>query len=208
MIAAFRLNLPVIYGVIVIIGPYLILLFINPYITEEEMFSWNFWYIVSFIGGFLYTHLFEWYFHHGPMHHRMKFWPIALMIAHMKHHKVFYGDNYQSRDPDDLKEITGTYYRFPILVALHYVLFLILFPAYLAPMFFLGETIHLTTYEITHWYSHLKDNLFDKVISYIPILNSIRSYQIEHHRIHHEEPIYNFAFNPPYLWDYVFKTKK
>jgi len=165
--------------------------------------------ILFFLMGLFYTHFFEWWFHHGPMHRRMRLIPEAIKLSHLEHHRVFHGNNYRSDDPEDLKYITGAYYRWPISFLVNYLLFIIIFPMQYGAIFFLGVFLHFTSYEVTHWFSHREaDNLFDKTLSHIPIINKLREIQIEHHRIHHEEPRWDFAFNPPYLFDHLFGTFK
>lgn len=58
----------------------------------------------------------------------------------------------------------------------------------------------------THWFMHVGDNRFDRVLRRIPMLGTLRVEQIRHHRLHHEAPDRNFAFTPLYLGDRVFGT--
>jgi hypothetical protein len=103
--------------------------------------------------------------------------------------------------PEALREVTLAWYIFPLLLAVHYSVFCVLFGAGLAPAFFLGIVLHFVTYEVTHWYTHVTNNGFDRVVSQIPGLRKLRAMQIRHHRLHHAQPMVNFNFNPPYAGD-------
>jgi hypothetical protein len=122
---------------------------------------------------------------------------------HARHHRIFYGDRFQTSDPEALKEIVTAWYIFPLLLAVHYSAFVALFGAGLAPAFFLGVLLHFVTYESTHWYTHVADNGFDRLVARIPGLSRLRLMQIRHHRMHHAEPMINFNFTPPYVGDRV-----
>jgi hypothetical protein len=43
--------------------------------------------------------------------------------------------------------------------------------------------------------------MFDRVLDRIPGVGQLRAMQIQHHRLHHAEPMVNFNFNPPYAGD-------
>jgi len=120
---------------------------------------------------------------------------------HARHHRIFYGKGFQTSDPDALTEIVLAWYIFPLLLTVHYSAFSLLFGTALAPAFFLGVVLHFVTYEVTHWYTHVAGNSFDRLVMGIPVLGRLRSMQIHHHRLHHAEPMVNFNFNPPYVGD-------
>ena len=147
-----------------------------------------------FACGVFYTHLFEYFYHKFGMHD----FPDP---RHLRHHEIFTGANFQSRNAGDLQEIATEWYIFPRLFAVHYFAFLLLFPGRFAPAFFAGVTCQFLVYETTHWLTHLKNNTIDKIIARVPLLSGIRARQIEHHRIHHEPPVLNFNFTPPYAGD-------
>jgi hypothetical protein len=151
--------------------------------------------LVVCLSGALYTNLFEHLWHRYAMHSRRP------DPRHAKHHRIFYGNRFQTSDPDALREIVTGWYIFPVLLAVHYSAFTALFGAGLAPAFFLGVLLHFVTYEVTHWYTHVVDNGFDRFVSRIPGVSGLRSMQIRHHRLHHAEPMVNFNFNPPYTGD-------
>jgi len=150
-----------------------------------------------FLGGALYTNLFEHAWHRFAMHSRLP------DPRHAQHHQIFYGQRFQTSDPAALREITTAWYIFPLLLALHYAAFVWLLPPALAPAFFFGVAVHFLTYEVTHWYTHVANNGFDPFISRIPGLRHIRAAQIRHHRMHHADPLINFNFNPPYAGDWM-----
>jgi hypothetical protein len=149
------------------------------------------------LAGALYTNLFEHIWHRYAMHSRRP------DPRHALHHRIFYGEGFQTTDPAALKEIVTGWHIFPLLLALHYSAFLVLFGAGLAPAFFLGVLLHFLTYEVTHWYTHMADNGFDRSVARIPGVCRLRVIQIRHHRLHHAEPTVNFNFTPPYAGDRV-----
>ena len=150
--------------------------------------------LVVVLAGAIYTNLFEHLWHRYGMHVRRD-------PRHARHHRIFYGDRFQTDDPNALDEIVTSWYIFPLLLAVHYLAFWGLLGAEFAPAFFLGVVLHFVTYELTHWYTHIKDNGFDRVVSRIPGFCGLRAGQIRHHRLHHAEPLVNFNFNPPYAGD-------
>ena len=147
------------------------------------------------LAGALYTNLFEHIWHRYAMHSRRP------DPRHARHHRIFYGNGFQTRDPEALREIVTAWYIFPLLLTVHYSAFVMLFGAGLAPAFFLGVSLHFVTYEVTHWYTHVANNSFDRFVTRLPGLSGLRSMQIRHHRLHHAEPMVNFNFNPPYAGD-------
>jgi len=151
--------------------------------------------LVVCLAGALYTNIFEHIWHRYAMHSRRP------DPRHARHHRIFYGARFQTSDPEALHEIVLAWYIFPILLTLHYSTFAALFGAGLAPAFFLGVLLHFVTYEVTHWYTHVADNGFDRLVTRIPGVRGLRSMQIRHHRLHHAEPMVNFNFNPPYAGD-------
>src|SRR5215831_15926985 len=151
--------------------------------------------LVVCLAGALYTNLFEHIWHRYAMHSRRP------DPRHAKHHGIFYGKGFQTTDPGALREIVTGWYIFPVLLLIHYSAFWALFGLGLAPAFFLGVLLHFVTYEVTHWYTHLAPNGFDRFLSRIPGLRELRAMQIHHHRLHHAEPMVNFNVTPPYTGD-------
>jgi hypothetical protein len=147
------------------------------------------------VAGGLYTNLFEHAWHRYAMHSRRP------DPRHAVHHRLFYGARFQNSDPAARGEIVTGWYVFPVLLALHYTAFVLLFGAALAPAFFLGVTLHFAIYEVTHWYTHIEGNRFDRCVSRIPVVRQLRAAQIHHHKLHHADPRINFNFNPPYAGD-------
>jgi hypothetical protein len=177
------------------IGAYLAILALHWY--TGATFDLSFQAAGMVLGGALYTNLFEHAWHRYGMHSRRH------DPRHARHHQLFYGQRFQSRDPEVLREITTAPYIFPLLLASHYTIFIALFPAPVAPAFFLGVTGHFVIYEITHWYTHVADNQFDRLLARVPFVNRLRANQIRHHRLHHAEPQINFNFNPPFAGDRI-----
>ena len=158
--------------------------------------------LLSLAAGALYTHFFEYLYHMVAMHHVFRFGGQRYHDKrHLKHHQIFSGENFQTRNPAHLEDVAAHWYTLPALFFLHYLVFLALFPARLAPWFFGGVTLQSLAYEISHWFTHVQDNSFDRLIARLPLLSRLRVSQIEHHRRHHAVPAANFNFTPPYLGD-------
>jgi hypothetical protein len=149
--------------------------------------------VLLVFAGALYTNIFEHIWHRFAMHSRRP------DPRHALHHRLFYGDRFQTSDPAALREIVTGWHIFPLLLAIHYSTFAAIFGAALAPAFFLGVTAHFVTYESTHWYTHVAGNAFDRFVARIPVLSRLRAIQIRHHA----EPLINFNFTPPYVGDRV-----
>jgi len=150
--------------------------------------------------GALYTQFVEYWCHRVPMHRRIKMLEL-IRLSHIQHHRMFHGKSFQTRDAALLEHIPGRYWAFPLLFLLHYAaLVWILAPA-ACLAFLLGTVLHYLAFEISHWLTHIEDNVVDRAIARLPWLGALRHRQIEHHRIHHEVPEYAFNFNPPYLGD-------
>jgi hypothetical protein len=168
--------------------------------------SWN---VLGWImaGGF-YTHLFEYFYHSWLMHRvfRIGKWRF-VDTRHRAHHRIFLGDSFQTRRPENLVEVATKWYTFPALFVMHYAAFRALLPAPAAPAFFLGVTMQFLAYEVTHWLTHLQDNVFDRWVTHLPVLGEIRRRQIAHHRLHHLRPDVNFNFTPPYAGDRIGRTR-
>lgn len=152
------------------------------------------------LAGGLYTQLVEYWCHRVPMHRGVPYLR-QVRANHLEHHAIFHGARFKTRNPEDLPHIVGRYWVFPVLFAAHYAVLVLVLPAHALVLFLLGTVIHYLAFEITHWLTHIEDNVVDRAIEHIPILCDIRAYQIEHHRIHHEIPEIAFNFNPPYLGD-------
>jgi hypothetical protein len=173
---------------------------------EYSFLSWAA--LAWIVGGGLYTHLFEYVYHLQMMHRviRVGSWRFHD-TRHQQHHRLFLGENFQTRRPEALAEVTTQWYTFPALFALHYAAFAALFGLRWAPAFFLGVTVQFLVYEVSHWLTHLRDNAFDRWAQGIPLLGELRRRQIHHHRTHHARPDVNFNFTPPYLGDRVRRTR-
>src|SRR3989344_7850760 len=94
----------------------------------------------SFFLGIFYTHIFEYLYHRFALHYGI---PGLKWIkdSHTEHHRVFHRQNYKTKNPADLWEISSSWYLFPILLFIHYFAFISLLPnkyASFAPIFFLG----------------------------------------------------------------------
>lgn len=201
---------PLIKIILASLSSYLIIVFIHLGFLKNTVSWWGF--LVAFLGGALYTHFFEWWYHWGPMHRGWKIGGRKFMegvkIAHLDHHRIFNGDRFTSHDPKDLEEVVSKWHVFPILFFFHYLLFSLFLTPGPRLVFFTGVVLHYVWFEICHWFTHVDNTLFDRISSRIPVWNKIRAYQIKHHKLHHEEVVWNLNFTPPYLGDRVGKTLK
>lgn len=163
--------------------------------------------LVWFGLGLTYTHFFEYAYHRWPMHHRMRGTRWALE-AHKEHHQAFYGSTFRRmrHEPIVLSSLVQHWATFPLLFWGHVPAFWAVLPAGALVPFMLGTATSYSIFEVCHWFTHIKDNGFDALMTRIPVIGPIRLHQIEVHRIHHERPVTNFNFNPPYLGDRIAGT--
>ncbi len=163
------------------------------------------------VACWLYWQTFEWCWHRIARHEKIEGLVWALK-SHMRHHRIFHYLHFQTRNEDDLKEILGAWYVFPMLFAINYCvhvgLWLRFLPASCALIFFAGLGLQFALFEWCHWFTHIEGNLFDRIVAHIPVLRDIRRDQIEMHREHHKSPKAqtNFNFTWPYLGDRVMRT--
>lgn len=155
--------------------------------------------------GLLYTQLVEFWYHLVPMHRGFRFFD-HVKISHQEHHRIFHSANFRTRNVEDLKHVTGRWSVFPAVFILHYLVLRFLLPSPALVAFFAGVALHYAAFELTHWFTHVEDNSFDRWIGRVPVLNRIRETQILHHLIHHEIPTVAFNFNPPFLGDVAMGT--
>lgn len=156
--------------------------------------------LLWFVAGLVYAQLTEFWVHLVPMHRGL---PLLAGVrrSHLEHHRIFHGDRFRTRDPQALEHVAGRWWAFPLLLLGHYALLRPLLGTGPASAFFLAAVLHYLVFETTHWLTHLDDNGFDRFVAGLPWIATVRARQIEHHRRHHEVPLYAFNFNPPYLGD-------
>lgn len=192
-------------------GSYLIILFVHILFLKNSGVS-SLWITAAFLIGVAYTHFFEWWYHWGPMHSGFRIgghrFMEGVLKSHLVHHRIFNGSNFTSHDPENLEQVVSKWHVFPILFFAHYFLLSLFLAPEARLAFFSGVTLHYTWFELSHWCTHVNNTLFDKISRHIPIWNKIRERQIAHHRLHHEEVLWNFNFTPPYLGDRFGKTFK
>jgi hypothetical protein len=164
-------------------------------------------FLVAFLLGIAYTHFFEYGYHRLLMHAGARGLGF-IKRNHLKHHQVFYGENFTSTNREDWQYISSPWFVFPALIIIHYsVLQTVLGPVSLVA-FFAGVLLHYLFFECTHWLTHVKGNAIDRWIAKLPLMGPMRGYHIRHHRYHHEIPKFDFNFNPPFMGDVVFGTLK
>lgn len=155
--------------------------------------------------GIAYTHVFEYAYHRWIMHRGI---PLLRRIQrkHLDHHRIFYGDHFATRDPSALAKITGLWFLFPAALVFHYVKLRLLFAPGEVLSFLAGVVLHHVTFEVTHYFAHVSENGFDRLVRRVPVLRGIRDVQLRHHRRHHETPDVDFNFNPPFAVDVALRT--
>jgi hypothetical protein len=196
----FKLHLPLAKVILSVTLAYASVLWLHWHLYGEISFSSAS--LLWMLAGGLYTHLFEYVYHSVGMHRSFRFRRLRYYDPrHLRHHQIFAGENFQTRQPAQLAEVATHWYTLPVLFYLHYFVFLACFPARHAAWFFLGVALLSLAYEITHWFTHVHGNSFDRILARVPLLSRLRAAQIEHHRQHHADPTVNFNFTPPYLGD-------
>ena len=198
---------PLIKAIMGVFGIYALSLVVHPKLVSPgtPLFKPDWLYLGWFIAGALYTHFFEYFYHRFALHKglpALKF----LKKSHTQHHWFFNDPNFQRRDLEALQNITTKWYVFPLLFIGHYLFALKFVSHEYIPTLFLGIIIHFSVFEISHWFTHVKGNLFDKIMLQVPVFGRCRAWQIRHHRIHHDWPLYNFNFTIPALGDEAFRT--
>ncbi len=209
---------PIIRSCLSVTGTYVFILWVASNLSEM-VFPIDWWMPVVFGLGLAYTHAFEYFWHCVTLHLGIP-GLLSLREGHRRHHVVFHGDNFRSPNMEAPQEIIGHWLVFPLLVIPHYFIFAAVCGLsghgieYLE-VFFLAVALHFEHYEMSHWFTHQPlDNPYDTGIAWLnthlpligPLIFKMRQDQIEHHRIHHEVPIWNFNFNPFYLGDIFRKT--
>jgi len=159
------------------------------------------WWIFFFL-GLAYTQLFEYGFHRYGMHRGRG----VLLRSHLRHHRIFHGEHFASRNAAELEHVAGRWYLFPLGLLAHFLIARLVVPPGTALALLAGCVSHYVLFETSHFLAHVEDHPFDRWIRRIPLLGSLRDYQIAHHRLHHELPRCNFNFNPPFLGDGVCGT--
>ncbi len=201
--AGIRLHKPIAIVVLAAITPLLLITLLHLDDLVSRDLSWNFG--LLFLVGIVYTHFFEYGYHRVVMHGGIKHFAL-IKKKHLEHHTIFNGDHFTTQKESDLKQIAPQWYLFPAAFLVHYFVIQAFLPSQLLLAFFGGVVLHYVVFEVSHWFGHVEDNFFDRIISYIPLLNWIRDYQNRHHRLHHECPDADFNFNPPFLGDVLYGT--
>lgn len=201
----FRTHKPILRTVAVTVGTYLVSLVVSKlFFARGGLFPETSLLLVWFIAGALYTHFFEYLYHRFGLHKGIPL--MSLKRSHLEHHEFFNGPNFQRRDEAALDNITAKWFIFPSLFTMHYAFALLFLPHNCLSILFLGIIIHFLAYELSHWGAHVKDNMVDRVLLQLPLIGRCRAWQIRHHRVHHEFPVYNFNFTVPALGDKLFRT--
>lgn len=155
--------------------------------------------------GMAYTHGFEYAYHRWVMHQGVRFLR-GIQRKHLEHHRLFHGDRFATRDPGAFAKIPGQWFLFPAAFLLHYAMLGPLLAPAVVLSFLGGVVLHYVAFEVTHYFAHVTDNGFDRIVRHLPVLRAIRDLQLSHHRGHHETPDVDFNFNPPFAVDLALRT--
>ena len=173
-------------------------------------------YLIAALLGAGYTHLVEYLWHRFVMHKGFK---ILAFIKknHSEHHKALQDEYFRTRDLERLDKIVTTPVTFPVLLMLHYFAWigiialvklsigLVIPPEYLIA-FFTGVTIYYWHYETIHWFVHLENNIVDRLMSKNGTTDRIWKKIVAVHKTHHDHPVSDFNFTPPWIFDRLYKT--
>jgi hypothetical protein len=201
--ATWRLHRPLLIVELGTMLPFLIVCLLTP-LPRTEIAKTAV--LVAFCMGIAYVQLFEYFYHRLVAHRGVRFLRI-LKLSHLEHHRTFRGDRFSSRREEDLGHLAARWYLFPTTFAFHYLILRLLLPSGPLVGFLAGVTLHHALFEITHWFTHVRDNLFDRCLGRIPVLGRLRQLQVRHHRRHHETPKVNFNVLPPFLGDALAGTR-
>jgi hypothetical protein len=200
--SSLKLHRPIVTTVVVTMVPWLALAYLQDgfsiWPTSLSLLCW-------FALGAAYTHVFEYAYHRWFMHGGTR----ALRFIkknHWTHHRVFHGEHFDSRDPRALAHVLGQWFLFPTAFLTHFLLLYPLLGAAELSSFLGGVVTHYSLFEVTHWFAHVADNDFDRIVRRVPLLGRMRQTQLRHHRIHHETPEVNFNFVPPFAMDLFEET--
>ena len=180
---------------------YILIALIHARFFYNDIFCTAFFFAGYYILGAIYTNLFEYFWHRVAMHIGIPRLGV-IKLSQLDHHRIFHGKDFRSRYGPYLEHISGVWYSFPILLSLHYLVALLILDHSAVLPFLMGSTNHYQMYETIHWYTHVDNNNFDKVIFHVPILRSIRKWEIKNHGEHHEKPDGRFNVTYP-LGDWI-----
>lgn len=195
------------------VAPYLACLFYQAWHTSHPLFVVEWLSLIWFAGGIFYNNVFEYLWHRFAFHAVIPGLGFVRK-SHADHHRYFCDDYFARDDQEALEHIVTKWYVFPVLYFIHYFL---LFPSRYygyAQIFFLGVLVRFLFYEATHWFTHVKDNGFDRAISRlksVPILRWVtiaREDQIMRHRRHHDFVKFDFSFGPFYFGPFYHSPRK
>ena len=135
------LHLPVFKSAGAAVFAFVLVLLAHSCFGSVNLFVWSWVGVFVSVAGMIYTQLFEYLWHKVFMHVGVKFFE-AVKKSHLRHHMIFEGDNFQSRKPEDLDQITTRWFIFPLLLFLlrktsgekfwffQYILFMTAFSTY------------------------------------------------------------------------------
>ncbi len=159
-------------------------------------------YALWFVAGVLYAQLLEYSVHRFVMHRSVSR-PGTIRLNHIVHHRTFRGDNFRNRNSAELATIPGRWWIFPAFCVGHYIVLVLVFPPGATTVFLFACLLQYIGFEVTHWFTHLKDNAVDRTFARVPLIRTVWAQQIEHHRTHHRTPNRAFNFSFPYIGDLI-----
>ncbi len=192
-----KLHHPIIKTTVAALLPWPVLAFLQ---TGFSIWPTSVSLVLWFAIGVVYTHVFEYVYHRWLMHGRVRVLTL-IQKSHRTHHRIFHGEHFDTRDPPALEHVTGQWFLFPLAFLAHFLLLRPLLGAAELSSFLGGVVSHYLLFEVTHWFAHVADNDFDRIVRRVPLLGWMRETQLRHHRLHHETPAMDFNFVPPFAMD-------
>ena len=159
--AGIKLHKPIAIVVLAAITPLLLITLLHLDDLVSRDLSWNFG--LLFLVGIVYTHFFEYGYHRVVMHGGIERFAF-IREKHLEHHTTFNGDNFTTQKESDLKNIAAQWYLFPAAFLVHYFVVQALLPSQLLLAFFGGVVLHYVVFEVSHWFGHVEDNFFDRIL--------------------------------------------
>ncbi len=197
------LNRHIAIVVLAAVTPYVLISYIHIKAFDSKYFSLQVF--LWFLLGIIYTHFFEYGYHRILMHRGTRYLA-SIKKKHLEHHMILNGDNFTSRKEEVLRHVASRWFVFPVMFSIHSLVLQVFLPPPVLVAFLGGVVLHYVLFEVSHWFTHVEDNFFDRFVTHIPVLNWVRDYQIRHHRLHHETPNVDFNFNPPFFADLLYGT--
>jgi hypothetical protein len=160
------------------------------------------WQSIGFLGGVIYSSLFEWVLHKYVMHKPWKFFRYPFLAHAVTHHGKFKADqSYHLQVESDKETVPMAWWNAPVLWALHIPPFLAVQWVLGVPMFWgalAAMVVYYAAYEYMHWCMHIPRKRNIERTGFFFRLNG-------HHLLHHRYMGKNLNVVLP-LFDFLFGT--